>query len=222
MHTTDGLVDAVTEAVIRHIEQSRKKTEEDVRSIPVGVSNRHVHLSQEDFLRLFGASAQLTKRKDLSQPGQFACEETVTLVGPGGVIERVRVLGPIRSRTQIEISAADGYGLGIKAPVRDSGKLEGSAKATIVGPEGSVTLPLGVIVAARHIHMHDRDASSFGVRDKDRVCIKVPGSRALIFEEVLVRVSPEYRLEFHVDLEEANAAGLSNQSQVAIWKFPGK
>ena len=219
---TDKLIAAVTEAVVRQVEQSRKMQKESSRDIPVGISNRHVHLSRDDFAQLFGTNAQLTKRKELSQPGQFACDQTVTLVGPGGVIEGVRILGPIRSRTQVEISAADGCRLGIKAPIRDSGELEGSAKATIVGPEGSVSLRQGFIVAARHIHMHDSDAMRFAVRDKERVCVRCPGPRGLIFEEVLVRVAPEYRLEFHVDLEEANAAGLSNNDRITLWEFPGK
>lgn len=220
MMRTEELVAAVTEAVVRQIEQSRKIVGQQDLSMPVGVSNRHVHLSQEDLASLFGAGIQLTKRKDLSQPGQYACNQTVTLVGPRGVIEDVRILGPVRSRTQVEISVADGFRLGIKPPVRDSGDLDGSAKATLVGPEGSVTLQQGVIVAARHIHMQEEDAARFGVRDKDRVCVRVPGERGLIFEEVLVRVSRSYFLEFHVDLDEANASGLQNQDRISLWTPP--
>ena len=221
MTQTEVLIASVTEAVVRHIEQNRLKSGQLPNFIPVGVSNRHVHLSPEDLALMFGSGAQLVKRKDLSQPGQFACEQAVTLVGPGGVIESVRVLGPLRSRTQVEISAADGYKLGIGAPLRDSGDLEGSAKGTLVGPEGSVTLQQGFIVAARHIHMQDEDAARFSIRDKDRVCVKVPGERGLIFEEVLVRVSPFFCLEFHVDLDEANAAGLKTGDKVTLWPFSG-
>lgn len=207
----EELVAAVTEAVVRQLENH-------TLTIPVGVSNRHVHLSQQDLAILFGGSANLTKSKELSQPGQFACAETLTLVGPKGVIENVRVLGPVRTATQVEISAADGFRLGIKPPVRDSGDLEGSAKATLVGPEGAVSLLQGVVVAARHIHMHEADAMRFGVRDKQKVCVRSPGERGLIFEEVLVRVSPNYSLEFHVDLDEANSAGLANGDRVTLWR----
>ncbi len=210
----EELVAVVTEAVVRQLENQ-------TLTIPVGVSNRHVHLSQSHLAVLFGESAVLTKRKELSQPGQFACDETLTLVGLRGVIENVRVLGPVRAATQVEISAADGFRLGIKPPVRDSADLDGSAKATLVGPAGAVSLPQGVVVAARHIHMHDADALRFGVRDKQKVCVRVKGERGLIFEEVLVRVSPNYSLEFHVDLDEANAAGLGNNDRVMLWKPPG-
>ena len=207
----EDLVAAVTEAVVRQLENQSL-------TIPVGVSNRHVHLSQQDLAILFGGSASLTKSKELSQPGQFACAETVTLVGPRGVIENVRVLGPVRTATQVEISAADGFRLGIKPPVRDSGDLDGSAKATLVGPKGAVSLPQGVVVAARHIHMHETDALRFGVRDKQKVCVRVTGERGLIFEQVLVRVSPSFSLEFHVDLDEANSAGLANADRVTLWR----
>ena len=207
----EELVAVVTEAVVRQLENQ-------TLTIPVGVSNRHVHLSQQDLAILFGGSASLTKSKELSQPGQFACAETLTLVGPRGVIENVRVLGPVRAATQVEISAADGFRLGIKPPVRDSGDLEGSAKATLVGPKGAVSLPQGVVVAARHIHMHETDALRFGVRDKQKVCVRAPGERGLIFAEVLVRVSPSFSLEFHVDLDEANAAGLANGDRITLWR----
>lgn len=216
MSQTEQLVEAVTEAVLRHFQQNGYCSLAGCREISVGVSNRHVHLSQEDLQRLFGAGSVLTKQKDLSQPGQFACAETVTMAGPAGVIEKVRILGPVRKETQVEISAADGFRLGVKAPLRDSGDLEGSAGVTLVGPVGSVTLKKGVILAARHIHMHPRDAEMFGVQDKARLDVKAPGPRGLIFQEVLVRVHPEYRLEMHVDLDEANAAGLKNQDRVTV------
>ena len=216
MSQTEDLVAAVTEAVVRHMQEKGFAGTIGARSIPVGVSNRHVHLSQEDLQRLFGAGFSLTKQKELSQPGQFACAETVTLVGPWGAIEKVRILGPIRRQTQVEISATDGFRLGVKAPVRDSGDLDGSAGVTVVGPVGSVTLPQGVILASRHIHMHPDDAGAFGVQDKDRVKVKISGPRGLVFEEVLVRVHPEYRLEMHIDMDEANASGLKNQDRVAL------
>nr|WP_204616257.1 phosphate propanoyltransferase [Desulforadius tongensis] len=178
--------------------------------VPVGISNRHVHLCEEDVERLFGSGHQLTKLKDLSQPGQYACEETVMLVGPKGVIEKVRVLGPTRKQTQIEITITDSFKLGIKAPLRDSGDLEGSAPITLVGPKGTITLKEGAIIAARHIHMHTSDAEELGLKDGDKVSVRAKGPRGIIFGDVLVRVSDKFKLEMHVDTDEANAVGLRN------------
>ena len=206
---TNDLVAAITEAVLKKYSQTKK-------GIPVGISNRHVHLSKADLDTLFGQEFQLTVMKELSQPGQYASEQKVTLVGPNGVVENVRILGPVRNKTQVEVSLSDCFKLGIKAPVRDSGDLENSAGITLVGPKGSVTIKDGVIIAARHIHMHPKDAEAFGVKDKERVCIKVPGLRGLVFNEVLVRVSEKHQLEMHVDLDEANAASLRNQDIVEI------
>ncbi|WP_429162829.1 phosphate propanoyltransferase [Desulfitispora alkaliphila] len=190
--------------------------QESKHKIPLGVSNRHVHLSQQDLEKLFGYQVELTKYKDLSQPGQFACQEQVTLVGPKGVIEKVRVLGPVRKETQVEVSVADCFKLGIKAPIRDSGDLEGSASITLVGPKGSVTLIQGVIIANRHIHMHTSDAARFELKDGDRVSVKASGLRELVFHQVLVRVSDKYKLEMHIDTDEANAACLNNNNYVTI------
>ena len=174
--------------------------------VPIGVSNRHIHLSQEDFETLFGAGATMTHFKDLSQPGQYACQEVMTLVGPGGAIERVRLLGPARKQTQVEVSVADCFKLGIKAPLRDSGDLADSAPITIVGPKGSVNVPEGCIIAVKHIHMHTSDAERLGLKDKDRVNVQVCGERKMVFQEVLCRVSDKFQLEMHVDMDEANAA----------------
>lgn len=184
--------------------------------IPVGISNRHIHLSQEDFETLFGAGATMTHFKDLSQPGQFACQEVMTIVGPGGAIERVRLLGPARKQTQVEVSVADCFKLGIKAPLRDSGDLAGSAPITIVGPKGSVNIPEGCIIALKHIHMHTDDAARLGLKDRDHVNVQTCGERNLMFQEVLIRVSDKFRLEMHVDMDEANAASLSNGDKVRI------
>lgn len=189
---------------------------EDDMLVPVGVSNRHIHLSQEDFETLFGKGAEMTHFKDLSQPGQFACKEVMTLVGPGGAIERVRLLGPARKQTQVEVSVADCFKLGIKAPLRDSGDLAGSAPLTIVGPKGSVNIPEGCIIALKHIHMHTSDAERFGLKDKDHVNVQICGERKLMFQEVLIRVSDKFKLEMHVDMDEANAASLSNGDKVKI------
>jgi putative phosphotransacetylase len=185
--------------------------------IVVGVSNRHVHLSREDVEILFGKDYQLTPIKDLGQPGQFACKETVIIVGPKGAIENVRVLGPERKETQVEISLTDAFKLGIMPPVRDSGDLEGTPGIVIVGPKGSVIKEKGVIVAKRHIHMHTTDAEKFGVKDKDIVKVIVEkGDRRLIFDDVLIRVSEKFALEFHVDTDEANAAMLKTGDVVYI------
>lgn len=186
------------------------------KKIPVGISNRHVHLSDKDLAKLFGPTAKLTNLRELSQPGQFASEQMVTLVGPKGVIEKVRVLGPTRKKTQVEISVSDCFKLGIQAPIRDSGVLEGSARITLVGPAGSVTISEGCIIPARHIHMHPNDAIKFGVKDGDRVTVKVSGPRGVMFYEVLVRVSKNYVLEMHVDIDEANAACLKNNDSLEI------
>lgn len=184
--------------------------------VPVGVSNRHVHLSDEHLEILFGAGHKLTKLKDLTQPGEFAAEEKVTLVGPKGAIEGVRVLGPTRKQTQVEISVTDSFRLGIKPPVRDSGNLAGTPGVELIGPKGSVTLPEGVIIAARHIHINSEEALKYGLENGQKVRVEVGGERGIIFNNVLIRVSPKYALEFHVDLDEANCALLKNCDRVKV------
>ncbi|HSW31706.1 MAG TPA: acetate/propionate family kinase [Longimicrobiales bacterium] len=176
------------------------------RPIPIGVSAHHVHLSQNDVEVLYGAGHQLTARAPLTQPGQFACQETVDLVGPKGRVDRVRVLGPVRNQAQVEISRTEEFKLGIDAPIRASGDLRGSPGLELVGPNGKVRLAEGVICALRHIHMTPEDALTFGVRDRDVVRVEVQGERSLIFGDVLVRVHPDFRLEMHIDTDEANAA----------------
>ena len=184
--------------------------------VPVGISNRHLHLSQEHIEILFGAGHQLTRTKDLSQPGQFATEETVTIVGPKGSMPNVRVLGPARKATQIELAATDTFKLGVKPPVHDSGDLEGTPGVEIVGPAGKVQIGQGVIIAARHIHMTPEDAQKHNLKDGDHVKVSVPGPRAGIFERVLIRVSPNYALDMHVDTDEGNAFGLKNGDQLDV------
>lgn len=184
--------------------------------LPIALSNKHIHLSQNDIDVLFGKGHQLTEFKPLSQPGQYACEEKVDLVGPKGTIKGVRVLGPARTQTQLEVSLADGFALGVKAPIRESGDLAGSPGIKLVGPAGEVEISEGVIVASRHIHMHTSDAENFGVKDKQVVKIRTSGERALVFENVLVRVSDSYKLEMHVDLEEGNAAAVKNGELVEL------
>jgi putative phosphotransacetylase len=186
------------------------------KMIPVGVSNRHIHLSSEHLRQLFGDGYELNILKPLSQPGQFAAEETVTLSGPKAEISRVRILGPVRKQTQIEISRTDAYKLGIDPPVRDSGDLEGTPGLKVLGPKGEVVLERGVIIAGRHIHFHPDEAEEFGVKDGQKVSIRTFGERAVIFENVLVRVHPAYALDCHLDTDEANAAGLQNGDHVQL------
>ena len=191
---------------------------QEPEGIPVGVSNRHLHLSQTDLDALFGAGYQLTPIKDLSQPGQFACKETVTICGPKGAIEKVRVLGPVRSKTQVEILTGDGFKLGVTAPARLSGDLAGTPGITIVGPKGSVQAKEGLIVAQRHIHMTPQDAAVYGVHDGQIVDIQVDGPRGGIYSNVAVRANDASALECHVDTEEANAMNLNSLSKIKIKK----
>lgn len=189
----------------------------DPGPIPIAVSARHAHLDRETFAILFGDNAQPTHYKDLSQPKQFACEEKVNLIGPRGRIDGVRLLGPLRSKNQIEISRTDEYLLGVDAPVRDSGQVKDSAAITVEGPAGTVQLKEGLICARRHIHMHTDDAERFGVKNRDEVEVAITGGpRDLIFADVLVRVSPGYKLEMHIDTDEANAAELSRETSGAL------
>ena len=184
----------------------------------VGVSGRHVHLSQGDLEALFGAGYELTPIKELSQPGQFAAKETVTLVGPKGVIERVRVLGPVRPSTQVEVLRGDTFKLGVPACVRMSGKLDGTPGVTLAGPHGTVALSQGVIVAARHIHMTCDEASQRGLHDGQVVSIAFGGERGGRLDNVVVRANNTSALDCHIDTEEANAFGIKNGSVVEIVK----
>lgn len=187
--------------------------------IPIGVSNRHIHLTKQDVETLFGEGYELTKIKDLKQPGQYACRETLTIVGPSmRPIEGVRVLGPVRSRSQVEISRTDSFQLKVKPPVRESGDLDGSAPITIIGPRGIVTLSEGCIIANRHIHMSLSDGARYGVVDGDYVTVDVAGEKKTRFYDVQVRVSDAFVLEMHVDTDDANAAALGNGSLVSIVK----
>ena len=180
----------------------------ETREIPINASVRHIHLSREHVEALFGPGYRLTNKADLSQPGQFACQETVTLKGPKGTLPGVRILGPERPATQVEISRTDEFTLGIDAPIRDSGAVENTPGVTMIGPAGELDLPSGVIQAKRHIHMHPDDAEEFGLSDGAVVMVRVGGDRGIIYDDVLVRVSPKYRLDMHLDTDEANAADL--------------
>lgn len=184
--------------------------------VTVGISARHLHLSQADLEKLFGAGYTLTPTKPLSQPGQFSCAETVAVHGPKGFFPKVRILGPVRRQTQIEISRSDAFVLGLDPPIRDSGSLAGSPGAKLVGPAGEVTLAEGVIVAQRHLHLHTSDAERLGLKDRDLVSARLEGPRGLVFENVLVRVADNFALDLHLDTDEANAAGARNGDPATI------
>ncbi len=177
------------------------------KEVLVETSARHVHVSKADLETLFGAGYELTKKKDLSQPGQFACEERVQVIGAKGSFPAVSILGPTRPDTQVELSASDARSIGAVAPCRESGDIAGSGACKLVGPKGEVELSEGVIVAKRHIHATPADAEKYGVEDKQIVSVKVESDgRALIFGDVVVRVSPSYALAMHIDTDESNAA----------------
>lgn len=186
--------------------------------IPVEASGRHIHLSRADADSLFGEGYQFTKVKDLSQPGQYACKERVTVTGPKGSIHNVIVLGPERKQSQMEVSLTDALALGIKAPVRQSGDTKGSPGITVTNGSRSLTLAEGIIVAKRHIHMTPEDAQKFNVKDGEIVKVKVSGSRPVIFEDTVVRVSKDFRTYMHIDYDEANACGYNKDSWGIIVK----
>ena len=178
----------------------------------VETSARHVHLTQEDLETLFGKGHELTKKKDLSQPGQYACEERVTVVGPKKELAGVSILGPVRPASQVEISLTDARSIGIAAPIRESGDVAGSGACKLVGPCGEVELKEGVIAAKRHIHATPEDAEKLGVADKDVVSVKISTpERSLVFGDVVVRVSPKFALAMHIDTDESNAAGCGRE-----------
>ncbi|HUX74565.1 MAG TPA: phosphate propanoyltransferase [Steroidobacteraceae bacterium] len=189
--------------------------------IPVAVSARHVHLSAPAIERLFGTGHQLRARAQLVQPGQFAAAETVNLIGPKGRLDRVRVVGPARARTQVELSRSDEIALGVDAPLRESGDLAGTPGIVIEGPLGRLRLDHGVICSLRHLHMSPADAAVLGLSDQQRVAAAVDGGgRSAVFADIVVRVSPAYRLELHLDTDEGNAAGLSAQGAFATLTLP--
>lgn len=176
------------------------------KTVPVEISARHVHVCEADLYTLFGEGYSLTRKKDLSQPGQFACEEKVQIVGPKATLN-ASILGPVRSATQIELSLTDARAIGISVPVRESGDIKGSAGCKLVGPCGEIDLDCGAIAAKRHIHMTPADAENFGVSDAQVVRVKVnTEGRSLVFDDVVIRVSEKYALAMHIDTDEANAA----------------
>lgn len=208
----------IADAIYKALQNGGKATE-ITDGVPVGISNRHIHLSREHIDILFGKGYELTPIKDLSQPGQFACKELLTIVGPSlRPIENVRVLGPERPESQVEISRTDSYTLKVKPPVRESGKIKGSAPISIIGPKGIVTLKEGCIIANRHIHMSLEDGAKFGVKDNEYVTVDVNSERRTRFYDVQVRVHKNFRLEMHLDTDDANAAAIKNGDKVQIIK----
>ncbi len=186
--------------------------------VPVASSARHVHLCRSDVEKLFGPGYQLQKFRDLSQPGQFACKEQVTIVGPKGKLERVRVLGPERKDTQVEIALTDSFALGIRPPVRMSGKVAGSPGCTLVGPAGQAEIAQGVIVAARHMHISPEQAKLYGLQDGQIVRLRSEGERAVVFENVVVRAGNGHDFEVHLDTDEANALAMTGSPMMEVLK----
>ena len=186
------------------------------RAIPIGVSVRHVHLSPADRDALFGPGYELTKRRDVTQPGQYVTRETVDLIGPKGELRGVAIINPLRAQTQVEVARTDAFALGVQPPLRESGKLDGTPGLTLRGPAGTVTLASGVILAHRHVHMSPAQARDYGVDDRDVIRVRVEGEREMTMGDVIVRVHPTYELDLHIDTDEANAAGLGNDSVVAF------
>lgn len=209
-------IELITRLVMEAMDQ--KKQTESGYMVPIGVSARHVHLTQEHVEILFGKGYQLTKKKEL-MGGQFASNELVTIVGLKlRAIENVRILGPVRKQSQVEISATDAIKLGVKAPVRESGNTAGSAPIALVGPHGALYLKEGCIVAKRHIHMAPGDAQAAGVQDGDVVSVKAENERGTVFQNVQIRVDESFTLEMHIDTDEANAAKIATGDTVTIYK----
>lgn len=186
------------------------------RPIPVGVSVRHVHLSRGDTDALFGAGYELAKKRDVTQPGQYVTRETVDLIGPKGELRGVAIIAPLRGQTQVEVARTDAFALGVKPPLRESGKLDGTPGLTLRGPAGTVEIQAGVILAHRHVHMSPAQARDYGVGDQDMIKVRVEGEREMTMGDVIVRVNPAYDLDLHIDTDEANAAGLTSDSVVAF------
>lgn len=207
-------VEMITQMVLQTISKMEEKT--GGYQVPVGVSARHIHLTQEHVETLFGEGYRLTKKKDL-MGGQYACNETVTVVGIKlRAIENVRVLGPVRKSSQLEISATDAMKLGVAAPIRESGNVAGSAPVAVVGPKGVIYLKEGCIIAMRHIHMSPADAMAAGVRDGDIVSVKADNERGTVFNQVKIRVNDSFTLEMHIDTDEANASKIRTGDKVTI------
>lgn len=178
--------------------------------VPVGLSNKHLHISKEDLEVLFGEGYELTPFKELKQPGQYASAEKVDVVGPKGTLKGVRILGPVRPETQVELAMTDARALGMSVPVRESGKLEGTPGLKLIGPKGEKEIDYGAIVALRHVHLSPEQAEEAGVKDKQMISVRFGGERGLVFDNLLVRTGEGHNKEIHLDTDEGNAAGLQN------------
>ncbi len=209
----EQLVDLIAKRVEEKIDQTVKYM------VPVGVSNRHVHVTDETFAILFGPDAAMTRKSDVKQPGQFAANECVAVVGPKGEFSKVRILGPSRKFNQVEVSRTDCFKLGIKPHIRLSGDLKGTPGVTLIGPKGQVTLDEGCIVALRHVHMLPEQAAALGLKDGEEVEVETFGERHGVFGEVIMRINSASALEMHIDTDEANALGIKNNDLVLIRKI---
>jgi len=209
------LVDMITETIYKEIKP--KEESSNLFSIPVEISNHHVHLTRDSLDILYGKDYELSKLRDLSQPGEFASNEQVSIVGANmRVIEKVRILGPFREYTQAELSITDGYFLGLDLPTRISGNIKGSPPIIFIGPKGVLTLSEGAIRAARHIHMTPKDAENSQVKNGDRIKVEVSGEHGVIYKDVVIRVSPKSKLAFHLDTDEANAGNVKGTGLARI------
>lgn len=207
-------IELITRMVLNVLQE--KQSGKTGFAVPVGVSARHIHLTKDHVDQLFGKGYELTKKKDL-MGGQFAANETVTIVGLKlRAIENVRILGPVRKASQVEVSATDAIKLGVKVPIRESGNIKGSAAIAVVGPKGAIYLDEGCIIAKRHIHMSPSDALAAGLKDGDIVSVKVDDERETVFHQVQIRVDESYTLEMHIDTDEANAAKITCGQMVKI------
>ncbi|GAA0125741.1 ethanolamine utilization phosphate acetyltransferase EutD [Clostridium sp. CTA-19] len=209
---------AISNVEVNYIVEEVVKRLYGKKGILVEASGRHIHLSKDMVETLFGKGYKLNKKRDLSQPGQYLCEEKVTIIGPKGVMQNVSVLGPAREHTQVELSKGDAVSIGVNAPVRMSGDIKGSAPITLASKNAVARLEEGVIVAKRHIHITPEDASKYGVKDKENVMVKINGERSLIFDDVAVRVSDKFNTVLHLDYDEANACGYTKDTYCEIVK----
>lgn len=210
----DNQIELITRMVLNVLQE--KQSGKTGFAVPVGVSARHIHLTQDHVEQLFGKGYELTKKKDL-MGGQFAANETVTIVGLKlRAIENVRILGPVRKASQVEVSATDAIKLGVRVPIRESGNIKGSSPIAVIGPKGAIYLDEGCIIAKRHIHMSPKDALAAGVKDGDIVSVKVDDERETVFYQVQIRVDNSYTLEMHIDTDEANAAKITCGQMVTI------
>mgnify|MGYP000378219654 CR=1 FL=1 len=207
---------ASADEVLVTVEEVQAELQKRSRQVPVGISVRHIHLTRDDVDKLFGYGYQLTPKKALSQPGQFACEECLDIIGPKGELKHVRILGPERSATQIELAQTDCRNIGIKAPVRSSGDTKGTPGVTLRGPNGTLTVPEGVMIADRHIHMTPAQAAAFGLADGDRVKVKIDGPKPGVMGGVLIRANDKCALDFHIDTDDGNAFLLKQGQLVTV------